>query len=570
MTLMPALAKVSGSTVVDLVKWAESGTPWDTNKYFYGDAGNLYKETSGGVWSVDRTVSGGAGQGLLAFDNYLYYSTATTLGRKGPLDNSPSFNDDFLSDGTTELDQSLDTSGNTYSLTNAINEGATHRQTFTPTRDPLRTIQILVANKGTGDWTVTVHDASNNTVGTVTTVNASVTGSTDNSFTFSTPLRLIIGNDYHFHVTSSNSTGTVTTTTASDLETVDFHTYFGILISDTQWHPMINHLNFLVIGNERYLAVWDQATYNPNQITFAPGFKVRALTIWKEFVVAACWRGSSVDAVEEGRLYYWDGISDTFNWYETINLGLPNALHTTKNRVFGIYGSRGMMHLHNEPFKKLQEAPYLGRGKKVEVYPGGITEWQGKTYLGLAGSTDDGTTLQQGIYEFGNRTDDLPEALTLGMTISTGTTTSTSMKIGCVKAFGVDMYVGWKDGSTYGVDKVSETSSAATSGSYEQLIYDAQAPQSTHVPVKVVISFLPLVSGESVTPKYRLNRAASWTSGDTVSTVGEVRAELILDIVGRTKEIEYGFDVASSNGTFPTITGVFFMVNNLEEETPES
>src|SRR3990167_8155360 len=56
--------KVSGSTVDGLVHWAEDGSPWDTNRYFYDSGGKIYQETSAGSWSSLRTVSGGAGQGL--------------------------------------------------------------------------------------------------------------------------------------------------------------------------------------------------------------------------------------------------------------------------------------------------------------------------------------------------------------------------------------------------------------------------------------------------------------------------------------------------------------------------
>lgn len=570
-TLMPGLSKVSDSVVTNLVTWADDGQPFDTNRYFYDQAGNLYKETSGGAWSNIRTVSGGAGQGLLVFDDYLYYSTSTTIGRYGRLSGSPSFNDDFLSDGTTNIDQeNITASGQTYTTPTSISETSTNLLSFTPLRDPLKAVIIKVASKGTGNWTVTIHDSNNNSIGTATVSNASLTNSAANTFTFTTPLRMIIGNTYHIHVTSTVADGTVTTGTTSDLSTAYYQTLFGILVADSNWHPIKNHLNLMCVGNERYLAVWDEATYNPNRLTFAAGFKVRSMTIQKEYLVIATWKGSSIDAVEEGRLYYWDGISTTFNYYENVNLGLPNAIHTSKNRLFGIYGSSGTMHLFNEPFKKIQDPPYLGRGKKVEVYPGAITEWQSKTYIGIAGSTDDGTGLSQGVYEWGNQQDDLPEVLNYAFTISTGTTQSTEVSIGMVKAFGKDLYVSWKDAATYGIDKVSKTSNAAANGSYEQLIYDGGNPQKNMLPQKIVITFLPLATGESVTPKYRLDRASSWTLGTDINTVGSTRAELLLDVQGRANEIEYGFDVASSNGTYPKITGVFFMSDDLSDETPES
>src|SRR5688572_12118697 len=89
LTLSAKASKVSGETVTGLVKWAVDGSPWDTNRYFYDDGGDLYQETSGGTWSLLRdgaTIgNGAAGQGLTTYDDYLYYPTSTTIGRYGPL-----------------------------------------------------------------------------------------------------------------------------------------------------------------------------------------------------------------------------------------------------------------------------------------------------------------------------------------------------------------------------------------------------------------------------------------------------------------------------------------------------
>lgn len=566
-TLTPKATKVSGSTVIEMPKWAADGTPHDTNRYFYDEAGNLYKETSGGTWSLLRATAtignGAAGQGLDVFDDFLYYATSTTLGRYGKLSGTPAFNDDFLSDGTTNVDQELVATGSTYTLATSIAETATHRQTFTPTRDPLKAIIILVASKGTGDFTVTVHDSNNVSVGTATVVTANITGSANNTFTFSTPLRLTIGNEYHFHVTVSTGTSTVTTNTASDLETVDFQTIFGILVADTNFHPIQEHLNGIVIGNEHYLAYWDLAIYNPNRIVLAPGFNVRSLTKINEFVVAECWRGTDINGVEEGRRYYWDGTSPVFNFYEDIPVGLPNAVVNTRNRLIGVYGSRGGIYIGNDPIQKIQDAPKLVRGKKVEVYPGAITSWQGRTYIGYSASTDDGSGLVQGVYEYGASRDGLPEALTLAYTISTGTVTATTLKIGMVKAFGNDLYIGWDDNGTFGVDKVSKDSNPATSGSFEDLIFDNNAPQKDKLAKELVITFEALQSGDSVTPKYRINRTTSFTTGTAVTTVGATKA--ILQINKRFKEIEYGLDLATTN-TYPIITSIYFVFDDLREE----
>lgn len=108
-TLLPKAQKESGSTVIDLPKWGERV---GDNTWIYGDAGNIYKRTLAGVVTLERTVSGSAGNGLKYYgeDDFLYYTTNKAIGRYGKINlSSPTFSDDFLqSEGGVPL--------NTYSL----------------------------------------------------------------------------------------------------------------------------------------------------------------------------------------------------------------------------------------------------------------------------------------------------------------------------------------------------------------------------------------------------------------------------------------------------------------------
>lgn len=136
----------------------------------------------------------------------------------------------FQAQNSTAIDQSLDPTGayaNTYALTNAINEGATHRQTFTPTKTKGYSISIWPIAKGSGDWTVVVHDASNKLISSRTIANASIVEGAMNDFVF--PSLFIAGQPYHFHVYSSVADGTLKANTSDDLETGSFIQYYSKL-----------------------------------------------------------------------------------------------------------------------------------------------------------------------------------------------------------------------------------------------------------------------------------------------------------------------------------------------------
>ena len=585
LTLNPKTVKDSSSVVVDLIKWIVEGHPYTTKLYGYGDAGHIYSEDAG-TWADLRTVSGGAGQGLAVLERALYYATSTTLGRYQYIDSTPTFNDDFLSDGIENLDPgsaaSLDTSGNTYTLATSIAETATHRQTFTPTRDPIKTIQVLVASKGTGNWTLTLHDADNVSLGTVTITNGSLTNSVDNNFTFTTPIRVRTGQSYHFHLTSTVADGTVTTTTASDLETVDFHIFFGILIANTKYHPMIIHTDGtrgqIVIGNNNYFASYNGITYHPNKIQIEPGYEIRGFYKENEFVVAFCWKGSDVAGAEEGRLFYWDGISPYYNYSKPITGGLPNAMINFKNNAFSILGHTGEMNLGTEPFMKIQDIPQLPKGKKVEVMPGAICIWQDRVHFGV-GSSDD-ATVEQGVYEYGNTSDRATssnsiatECLNYAYKISTGTSQSTTLSIGALHPRGTKLYIAWKDNTTYGVDKVTLGGDPSASGGWESLILDVggegknlkSMPQKEKSAYKIIITYDTLPTGCTITPKYKINREASWNLG-SAATATSTEAELLIN--KRYKEIQIGFDIVATVN-YPTITSVVFIFDPNTSETNE-
>ena len=386
----------------------------------------------------------------------------------------------------------------------------------------------------------------------------------DVTFTLSSVGRVKIDENYHFHVTSTVVDGGVDTNLATDLEGAEYTINYGTLIS-SDFHMMVEHLTGWVIGNERYLGYFDGATYDPNKIVLAPGFEVRSLAKEKEFVVATAWRGQSFDEAEEYSEYYWDGISTTFNFFNDIKRGVPNAITNYKNRIVGVYGNRGSLYEGTEePVEIIDDVPKLARGKKVEVYPGAIDKFEGKVVIGYSAVTDDATGLEQGIYEYGTQTDQIPNTLSFPFTISTGTTQGTNLKIGCVKSFGKDLYICFRDDSTYGVDKITAGDNANTSGSFEDRVFDAGDSDKFKQAIKIEITFEALTTGQSVTPKYKIDRAASFTTGTAASTVGDTSVDLYINTLF--KEIEWGFDLASSSSTFIKITGVNFVYNDLAEE----
>lgn len=356
-----------------------------------------------------------------------------------------------------DLDQELNTSGNTYTTPVAINEGATHRQTFIPQKDPQKSIEVLVADKGTGAWTVTVHDPQNRVVATITVTNANMhTG--DMEFVFSNSWRPVRGATYHFHVTSTVADGTMTTTTASDLETVDFHTYYQFLVEDIDYHQIEQVLNLLAICNERYLATYAADTgYNPHRLVFPSGWRSRCFALWRGFIAIGCTRGDSITDTDEGMIFFWDGKSKTYNDYISIPEGGVNSMKAYKGKLHISAGYRGEILVYeggdstNDELKK--RIPKMGDNEYIEIMPKGMTVWDGLLRIGVSGPSN-AASVERGVYTYGKRLAISPVSLSYDYPLSTGTLASTGVNVGFLYPIDTKLVIGWKDNVAHGQDVV--------------------------------------------------------------------------------------------------------------------
>ena len=461
-----------------------------------------------------------------------------------------------------DLDQSLDTSGDTYTLLTAINEGSAHRQTFTPAKDPQKSLEVMIAAKGTGNWTLTVHDSLNRTIVTKTVATGELyTG--DYEFIFDTAWRPVIGADYHFHLTSTVADGTVVTTSSENLETADFHTYFQILVEDTAFHPIAQHLNLQCFGNERYLATYDGQTYTPHALTLPSGYKVRCLGHWREYLAIGTWKGSSITTDDEGR----DGISDTYNFHIDVPEGGINALHGSRGLLYVWAGYSGdfLIYMGGEAAQKVKQLPKMTMDKYVEIYPGAVDMWRGLMHFGVAGASDS-TVLERGVYSYGSLTRNYPDALGFDYPLSIEDTTGTSIEIGMVKAAGQDLLIGFKNGPTYGVDVIKVDADPYIKATFEALISDLGGVSQTSYPLTLRADFEELVSGESIILKYKADREDYWQKSDAEEDVDATDLRMIIQ--EQVKEIQVAVELKTTTTTGPALTGVTLETELAQEEIP--
>lgn len=324
----------------------------------------------------------------------------------------------------------------------------------------------------------------------------------------------------------------------------------------------------LVVGHGNNVATWDGAIWTLAALTLPAQLNVRAMTRTDQYILLGAWRGTAVTASEDGYVYLYDGLSDTFNDSYPTEGGI-NAISYYRNTLFSIQGKNGVIYTDTSPFNRKHQIPKLEIKKFVEVFPGAMTTWQNMTFFGVSNS--DSVNVTRGVYSWGTKQSTVfPDALNYAFTISTGNNGST-VQIGAVKGIGNDLYIAWKDGASYGVDKIDETSSYVLSGTYESLIEDARIAGNEKAGVVVSVSHLPLAANESIAINYKQNRQSSFQTGITNSIVGSTSTLLYNSALpGQegTRFLDYEWQaVLAGDGTStPTIVAQNFIYDDLKEE----
>ena len=455
----------------------------------------------------------------------------------------------------------------------SIAETATHRQTFDPQRDPQVSVQINIDDTGdSADWTVTVHDQSNREIAAKTNLFATVaTG--DNTFTFATPWRPVIGATYHFHVTTSNTTGApkVVTGTASDLETADFHTFYQILVTDTAFHPMIEFNGLLCIGNERYVATYNgidkaagSTVYNPHAIVLPAGWKVRDLEKVGEWLAIVAVRSNTVSEFDVGLIAFWDGTEANYNFYYFSNDGAITSARGEGNTLYFMTTTGTLYSWFNGEVQKIKTFPKMTLQTYMEVFPGAFNSWRGLQMIGVAGNSDN-TSIEKGVYSYGRLNDKYPRALNYDFPISTGNRTGTTRKIGAVGSTADTLFIAWDDAGTYGVDVVTNSAQPFTSAVIETLITDDGRSYKRKKARAIKVIHSALISGQSVTIGHKVNRATSYTEDTANSTVGSQETYFFLGELYY-YELQTQVSLVTSGANNLTIKSIAILFDDLTEE----
>lgn len=300
-------------------------------------------------------------------------------------------------------------------------------------------------------------------------------------------------------------------------------------ITGSSWNPIryFAKVNLLLVGNNNKIASFDYAAgnFSASRLSLPGGWFARDIEFWGDYAAISCWTGSSIRASAEGKLILWDGLSERFNAIIDSQAGNILFSQTDKNFLNVMAGVIGNIYRVNagELFQ-IRKIPFVNEdgGDWLDVYPGAKATFKGIPHFGVAGNGS-GASYFRGVYSFGSDEGGIPSSLNMEYTISEDLGDN-NVAIGSIHtASNADFYVGWKNASTFGIDKLDTTQQYA-SGYLETLQFHGSPGEEGYLktPKKVHMTYLPLISGQSITMKIRRDMNASYATVLNASTPSSV------------------------------------------------
>lgn len=602
-SVLPGTSREDNNVVTDLIQ--NEVMVSDGTIYAIGSAGKFYQRTNSGVWSVKGTLPPGYfGMDYRQDLDSVYICHEKTVSFFNPISNKPTLSPNYYNisqstyNNTTNAGFNVNTDQSGSTLTTQIlttfAETQTQERFFQTDIEPLNKISVYVVSKGTGDWTLTLHDGLNTNLGQVTVTNGNLINGQFNDFIFSTPVRASVApaaRTYHIHLTSTVSDGKVSSSSTNDLSTCDLQIWADRLVSPTNgMHPMANFQQFECIGNERYLSVWeplgdptpDNTEWQRHKLIFPPFYQVCGLAVLNEYIAVACERITTGNGQpQDGIIFWWDGLASTYNYFTKIPEGSPYGLQEYKNVVYYEAGGDwyAIAGANSQPIKVRSfpgsQSEYSNANDKTIVYPYASTVRRG-ILLSAWPSTTTNQTIQYGVYSWGAVDKNYQQSFGYSYLISTGTQLNTSgnLTIGMVRNYGDTLHISWRDGSTYGIDVVNNSSTPAKYSTWNSLIFDAGYLAKLKSANYMEFTYPPLPNGSYFIMKYKIDRG-SWVY-DTVQYSNTVlwqgkpdyaRFNITDGNGGRFHEIQLGIDIYCPTATTPPVgTMVSLVFNNNKEE----
>lgn len=264
-----------------------------------------------------------------------------------------------------------------------------------------------------------------------------------------------------------------------------------------------------------------------NAFTLSQGHYVRCMAELGKWLMVGSQGGANFyDSVniKQARIFPWDRSSTTFNLPVILKENGINSMLQLGNQLYINAGSRGRVYVTDstnyQQIKRIPFTPNRQFGTTLFQYPNSFEHHNGELLCGVSyGSDAYPSKSLMGVYsmfltpvEIGNSQIQYPIVMRNSPS-SGGTGATQALKIGAVYSTSNDqLYIGWQDGSTYGVDILAYPVYTNFTAFIESQFYTVGSVLNKRTFKTMEISLTnPLITGQQIRISYRANLNDAWT-----------------------------------------------------------
>lgn len=279
--------------------------------------------------------------------------------------------------------------------------------------------------------------------------------------------------------------------------------------TDASFHPMVQTAGLvLYIGDGNQVAQVDakdtnkvvqpigSETWSSNALDIRTPLRVKSLGQYGTDLLVGTY---VADTVTQTEIIRWNTWSVSFTTLDPVpEIGI-NAFLRADNMVLVQAGNKGNIYSYDG-----QQLVLWGKipgeyssTATGEVYPDSVANKEGQILFGFSNIT--GNPTEQGIYRIGRHSSSFLYIMDLPYPISERSGSdfvTTGLSIGAILVVGSDIYVSWKNGASYGVDKLD--TSLKLDGAYiETLTMSIEREKFTNF-VKSIVNYASLPTSTDV------------------------------------------------------------------------
>ena len=250
------------------------------------------------------------------------------------------------------------------------------------------------------------------------------------------------------------------------------------------------------------------------------------------------------DRVAKAEIVRWDVVDNSWDTSDPVPEAGINAFIQDDNYVFVQAGHQGRIYFYNgeklEPYKRIPGIYVDGASntQSVHVHPGSVGTFLGRPVFGVSNKSKNAA--KQGVYSLGSYSRDYTKVLS-GVEWVISQNKTEDIEIGAILEINQELFVAWKDGANYGVDKIDWSNKYADAYVESRMLFEKQRSEAETLG-EVAALYTTLRTG-GISFSYRVNHG-DWTAlgGVNYTSINGVKTTISVPEVG-SLQLQMGFDV---------------------------